>query len=192
MEEVAEDPRSAAGGAPAAGMLRDARTPPKSWSEFESPTARWANPFVLRVGQVFTGFGVGCGVGIGVGRPVNLGRSTGMGALGWARWGGRAGVGALGWARWGGRAGVGALGWARWGGRAGVGALEWARWSGRAGRTAVDALFGSLPSFSLGSPKTTNLSLPSLSSVSGVSVIFSPTPITRCIASSRGSGIDGG
>ncbi|XP_057830755.1 uncharacterized protein LOC131041630 isoform X3 [Cryptomeria japonica] len=31
------------------------------------------NPFALKVGQVFTGFGVGCGIGIGVGRPLNLG-----------------------------------------------------------------------------------------------------------------------
>ncbi|GER34768.1 mitochondrial escape protein 2 [Striga asiatica] len=31
------------------------------------------NPFSLKIGQVFTGFGVGCGVGIGVGRPLNLG-----------------------------------------------------------------------------------------------------------------------
>ncbi|XP_076958520.1 uncharacterized protein LOC143634274 [Bidens hawaiensis] len=31
------------------------------------------NPFTLKVGQVFTGFGVGCGLGIGVGRPLNLG-----------------------------------------------------------------------------------------------------------------------
>ncbi|KAM0015386.1 hypothetical protein Hdeb2414_s0032g00710291 [Helianthus debilis subsp. tardiflorus] len=31
------------------------------------------NPFTLKVGQVFTGFGVGCGLGIGVGRPINLG-----------------------------------------------------------------------------------------------------------------------
>ncbi|KAK4434885.1 hypothetical protein Salat_0651400 [Sesamum alatum] len=31
------------------------------------------NPFTLKVGQVFTGFGVGCGIGIGVGRPLNLG-----------------------------------------------------------------------------------------------------------------------
>ncbi|XP_010275465.1 PREDICTED: uncharacterized protein LOC104610510 isoform X3 [Nelumbo nucifera] len=31
------------------------------------------NPFALKVGQVFTGFGIGCGVGIGVGRPLNLG-----------------------------------------------------------------------------------------------------------------------
>ncbi|CAH9071388.1 unnamed protein product [Cuscuta epithymum] len=30
------------------------------------------NPFALKVGQVFTGFGIGCGVGIGVGRPINL------------------------------------------------------------------------------------------------------------------------
>lgn len=32
-------------------------------------------PFTLKVGQVFTGFGVGCGLGIGVGRPINLGIS---------------------------------------------------------------------------------------------------------------------
>ncbi|KAJ9549979.1 hypothetical protein OSB04_022522 [Centaurea solstitialis] len=31
------------------------------------------NPFAFKVGQVFTGFGVGCGLGIGVGRPLNLG-----------------------------------------------------------------------------------------------------------------------
>ncbi|KAL3499715.1 hypothetical protein ACH5RR_038808 [Cinchona calisaya] len=31
------------------------------------------NPFSLKVGQVFTGFGIGCGIGIGVGRPINLG-----------------------------------------------------------------------------------------------------------------------
>ncbi|XP_027083297.1 uncharacterized protein [Coffea arabica] len=31
------------------------------------------NPFSLKVGQVFTGFGIGCGIGIGVGRPLNLG-----------------------------------------------------------------------------------------------------------------------
>lgn len=30
------------------------------------------NPFSLKVGQVFTGFGIGCGFGIGVGRPLNL------------------------------------------------------------------------------------------------------------------------
>ncbi|XP_018507809.2 uncharacterized protein LOC103966906 isoform X2 [Pyrus x bretschneideri] len=34
---------------------------------------RIKNPFTLKLGQVFTGFGVGCGVGIGVGRPINLG-----------------------------------------------------------------------------------------------------------------------
>ncbi|PSR93482.1 Cytospin-B like [Actinidia chinensis var. chinensis] len=34
---------------------------------------RFENPFALKVGQVFTGFGIGCGVGIGVGRPLNLG-----------------------------------------------------------------------------------------------------------------------
>ncbi|BFG31287.1 hypothetical protein CerSpe_175610 [Prunus speciosa] len=34
---------------------------------------RIENPFTLKVGQVFTGFGIGCGVGIGVGRPINLG-----------------------------------------------------------------------------------------------------------------------
>lgn len=33
----------------------------------------FSNPFTLKVGQVFTGFGIGCGVGIGVGRPLNLG-----------------------------------------------------------------------------------------------------------------------
>uniref|UniRef100_A0A2N9G4K3 Uncharacterized protein n=1 Tax=Fagus sylvatica TaxID=28930 RepID=A0A2N9G4K3_FAGSY len=33
---------------------------------------RIQNPFTLKVGQVFTGFGVGCGIGIGVGRPINL------------------------------------------------------------------------------------------------------------------------
>ncbi|KAJ6840521.1 uncharacterized protein M6B38_310025 [Iris pallida] len=31
------------------------------------------NPFSLKVGQVFTGFGIGCGIGIGVGRPIYLG-----------------------------------------------------------------------------------------------------------------------
>ncbi|KAL2348196.1 hypothetical protein Fmac_002196 [Flemingia macrophylla] len=39
----------------------------------EKNTIRIDNPFTLKVGQVFTGFGVGCGVGIGVGRPMNLG-----------------------------------------------------------------------------------------------------------------------
>ncbi|XAR70524.1 hypothetical protein NMG60_11027400 [Bertholletia excelsa] len=34
---------------------------------------RIENPFTLKVGQVFTGFGIGCGLGIGVGRPINLG-----------------------------------------------------------------------------------------------------------------------
>lgn len=34
---------------------------------------RIENPFTLKVGQVFTGFGIGCGLGIGVGRPLNLG-----------------------------------------------------------------------------------------------------------------------
>lgn len=34
---------------------------------------RIENPFTLKVGQVFTGFGIGCGIGIGVGRPLNLG-----------------------------------------------------------------------------------------------------------------------
>ncbi|KAK4787849.1 hypothetical protein SAY86_011682 [Trapa natans] len=34
---------------------------------------RIQNPFTFKVGQVFTGFGVGCGVGIGVGRPINMG-----------------------------------------------------------------------------------------------------------------------
>lgn len=36
---------------------------------------RMENPFTLKVGQVFTGFGIGCGIGIGVGRPLNLGTS---------------------------------------------------------------------------------------------------------------------
>lgn len=39
----------------------------------ERRAMRLENPFTLKVGQVFTGFGVGCGVGIGVGRPLNLG-----------------------------------------------------------------------------------------------------------------------
>ncbi|XP_040987219.1 uncharacterized protein LOC121235065 isoform X1 [Juglans microcarpa x Juglans regia] len=34
---------------------------------------RIENPFTFKVGQVFTGFGVGCGIGIGAGRPINLG-----------------------------------------------------------------------------------------------------------------------
>ncbi|XP_038888208.1 uncharacterized protein LOC120078076 [Benincasa hispida] len=34
---------------------------------------RIENPFTLKVGQIFTGFGVGCGIGIGVGRPINMG-----------------------------------------------------------------------------------------------------------------------
>ncbi|KAJ9707008.1 hypothetical protein PVL29_002128 [Vitis rotundifolia] len=37
------------------------------------PRMRIENPFTLKVGQVFTGFGIGCGVGIGVGRPINMG-----------------------------------------------------------------------------------------------------------------------
>lgn len=36
---------------------------------------RIENPFALKVGQVFTGFGIGCGIGIGVGRPINLGNT---------------------------------------------------------------------------------------------------------------------
>ena len=39
----------------------------------ESERIRFGNPFTLKVGQVFTGFGIGCGIGIGVGRPLNLG-----------------------------------------------------------------------------------------------------------------------
>ncbi|XP_020217586.1 uncharacterized protein LOC109801030 [Cajanus cajan] len=39
----------------------------------EKNAIRIENPFTLKVGQVFTGFGIGCGVGIGVGRPLNLG-----------------------------------------------------------------------------------------------------------------------
>ncbi|MCO5592162.1 hypothetical protein L7F22_046158 [Adiantum nelumboides] len=38
----------------------------------ERAPLRLHNPFTLRVGQVFTGFGVGCGIGIGVGRSINL------------------------------------------------------------------------------------------------------------------------
>ncbi|KAI5079510.1 hypothetical protein GOP47_0004989, partial [Adiantum capillus-veneris] len=40
--------------------------------EQERAALRLHNPFTLRVGQVFTGFGVGCGIGIGVGRAFNL------------------------------------------------------------------------------------------------------------------------
>ncbi|XP_021765804.1 uncharacterized protein LOC110730317 isoform X2 [Chenopodium quinoa] len=39
----------------------------------QSQSMRIEFPFTLKVGQVFTGFGVGCGLGIGVGRPINLG-----------------------------------------------------------------------------------------------------------------------
>lgn len=39
----------------------------------EERRMRIENPFTLKVGQVFTGFGIGCGIGIGVGRPLNLG-----------------------------------------------------------------------------------------------------------------------
>lgn len=39
----------------------------------EDRRIRIENPFTLKVGQVFTGFGIGCGIGIGVGRPLNLG-----------------------------------------------------------------------------------------------------------------------
>ena len=41
-----------------------------------SERVRIENPFTLKVGQVFTGFGIGCGIGIGVGRPINLGIAT--------------------------------------------------------------------------------------------------------------------
>ncbi|MCL7037959.1 hypothetical protein MKW94_009987 [Papaver nudicaule] len=44
-----------------------------SLKERRKPGFQVENPFALKVGQVFTGFGVGCGVGIGVGRPLNLG-----------------------------------------------------------------------------------------------------------------------
>ncbi|XP_057449770.1 uncharacterized protein LOC130741023 isoform X2 [Lotus japonicus] len=44
-----------------------------SESERDGIGIRIENPFTLKVGQVFTGFGIGCGVGIGVGRPLNLG-----------------------------------------------------------------------------------------------------------------------
>jgi hypothetical protein len=36
------------------------------------------NPFVLRVGQVMSGFGAGCGVGIGVGVPIPLGMDVSL------------------------------------------------------------------------------------------------------------------
>ncbi|KAK9071797.1 hypothetical protein SSX86_008226 [Deinandra increscens subsp. villosa] len=39
------------------------------------------NPFTLKVGQVFTGFGVGCGLGIGVGRPINLASKMKFGGI---------------------------------------------------------------------------------------------------------------
>ncbi|XP_068651477.1 uncharacterized protein [Aristolochia californica] len=46
--------------------------------EYNSPKAKVSssareNLFTLRVGQVFTGFCIGCGIGIGVGRPLNFG-----------------------------------------------------------------------------------------------------------------------
>lgn len=41
--------------------------------ENRSTELRIENPFSLKVGQVFTGFGIGCGIGIGVGRPIYLG-----------------------------------------------------------------------------------------------------------------------
>jgi hypothetical protein len=36
------------------------------------------NPFVLRVGQVMSGFGAGCGLGIGVGVPIPLGMDVSL------------------------------------------------------------------------------------------------------------------
>ncbi|KAG6411553.1 hypothetical protein SASPL_129636 [Salvia splendens] len=42
-------------------------------NKMERRPMKLENPFTIKVGQVFTGFGVGCGVGIGVGRPINLG-----------------------------------------------------------------------------------------------------------------------
>lgn len=42
-------------------------------SRGRSAPLRLENPFSLKVGHVFTGFGVGCGVGIGVGRPIYFG-----------------------------------------------------------------------------------------------------------------------
>ncbi|MED6158546.1 hypothetical protein PIB30_117047 [Stylosanthes scabra] len=44
----------------------------RSRRDGEEEGFRLENPFTLKVGQVFTGFGIGCGVGIGVGRPLNL------------------------------------------------------------------------------------------------------------------------
>ncbi|GFP97263.1 hypothetical protein PHJA_001870400 [Phtheirospermum japonicum] len=45
----------------------------KDTKEKRGMNMKMENPFTLKVGQVFTGFGIGCGVGIGVGRPLNLG-----------------------------------------------------------------------------------------------------------------------
>ena len=42
-------------------------------NKMERRPMKFENPFTLKVGQVFTGFGVGCGGGIGVGRPIHLG-----------------------------------------------------------------------------------------------------------------------
>ncbi|KAG6414210.1 hypothetical protein SASPL_126928 [Salvia splendens] len=42
-------------------------------NKMERRPMKFENPFTLKVGQVFTGFGVGCGVAIGIGRPINLG-----------------------------------------------------------------------------------------------------------------------
>ncbi|KAK9137845.1 hypothetical protein Sjap_008439 [Stephania japonica] len=49
--------------------------------EQKQVSIKWENPFALKVGQVFTGFGIGCGVGIGVGRPLNLGLAIKPGVL---------------------------------------------------------------------------------------------------------------
>ncbi|KAJ3681802.1 hypothetical protein LUZ60_014375 [Juncus effusus] len=43
------------------------------WSLKQNPSFQFENPFILKVGQIFTGFGVGCGVGIGVGNPFYFG-----------------------------------------------------------------------------------------------------------------------
>ncbi|KAJ4777672.1 hypothetical protein LUZ62_061929 [Rhynchospora pubera] len=48
-------------------------TPPWSLNLKQKQGFQFENPFTLKVGQIFTGFGVGCGVGIGVGNPIYLG-----------------------------------------------------------------------------------------------------------------------
>lgn len=63
--------KDAAGGGGGSGRVLYADNKP------ERGAMRLENPFTLKVGQVFTGFGIGCGVGIGMGRPLNLGKFYG-------------------------------------------------------------------------------------------------------------------